>query len=108
VIRNEIGFDSNDGNAYKASAIGGRVVSSLSIRQIDPMMKERLRLRAARNGRSMEAEVRAILKEVLAGPALGSGADLVRSIRRRFAPLGGVELELPARGAGREPPRFDG
>jgi plasmid stability protein len=57
----------------------------------------------------MEAEARAILKEVLTAqqstrPA--SGAELVASIRRRFAPLGGVDLELPARGPGREPPSF--
>jgi len=83
--------------------------ASLNIRQLDPALKEQLRIRAAHNGRSMEAEARAILKEVLtaqqsARPA--SGAELVASIRRRFAPLGGVDLELPARGPGREPPSF--
>lgn len=36
-----------------------------------------------------------------------SGAELVAAIRRRFAPLGGVELDLPPREAGREPPRFE-
>ena len=36
-----------------------------------------------------------------------TGAALVTAIRRRFAPLGGVELELPSRQAGREPPRFE-
>lgn len=84
--------------------------ASLNIRQLDPALKEQLRIRAAHNGRSMEAEARAILKEVLmvhqsARPA--SGAELVASIRRRFAPLGGVDLELPPRGADREPPRFE-
>ena len=84
--------------------------ASLNIRQLDPALKEQLRIRAAHNGRSMEAEARAILKEVLtasrsAHPA--SGAELVASIRRRFAPLGGVDLELPPRGPGREPPRFE-
>ena len=34
-------------------------------------------------------------------------AELVAAIRRRFAPLGGVELDLPPREAGREPPRFE-
>ena len=33
--------------------------------------------------------------------------DLGSRIRARFAPLGGVELEIPARGPMREPPRFD-
>ena len=84
--------------------------ATLNIRQLDPALKEQLRIRAAHNGRSMEAEARAILKEVLtasqsAHPA--SGADLVASIRRRFAPLGGVDLDLPVREPSREPPRFE-
>lgn len=84
--------------------------ASLNIRQLDPVLKEQLRIRAAHSGRSMEAEARAILKEALMRqpperPA--SGAELVASIRRRFAPLGGVELELPPRGPDREPPRFE-
>jgi plasmid stability protein len=79
---------------------------SLDIRQLDPTLKEQLRIRAAHHGRSMEAEARAILKDALnARPT--TGADLVAAIRRRFAPLGGVELELPPRVPGREPPRFE-
>lgn len=83
--------------------------ASLNIRQLDPALKERLRVRAAHNGRSMEAEARTILREVLMGGAdrPGTGAELIAAIRRRFAPLGGVELELPPRGPGREPPRFE-
>jgi plasmid stability protein len=81
-------------------------MTALNIRQLDPTVKEQLRLRAARNGRSMEAEARAILKEALASTQPASGATLVQSIRQRFAPLGGVELELPPRGPGRKPPDF--
>jgi len=71
-------------------------MGSITIRQLDHSTKERLRLRAARHGRSMEAEAREILKQALAtgdSPA----ADLAEAIRRRFAPLGGVELDLPPR-----------
>ena len=82
-------------------------MASLNIRQLEPTVKEQLRLRAAHNGRSMEAEARAILKEALAVRKAESGASLVESIRRRFGPLGGVELELPPRGPGREPPSFE-
>lgn len=83
-------------------------MASLNIRQLDPALKERLRVRAAHHGRSMEAEARAILKDALAGAAQpATGAALVESIRRRFEPLGGVELELPPRGPYREPPGFD-
>lgn len=83
-------------------------MASLNIRQLDPALKERLRIRAAYHGRSMEAEARAILKGALArAPQPTTGAALVESIRRRFAPLGGVDLELPPRGPYREPPSFD-
>ena len=82
-------------------------MASLNIRQLDPRVKEQLRLRAARNGRSMEAEARALLKEALATTKPATGAALVESIRERFGPLGGVELELPPRGPGRELPSFE-
>jgi antitoxin FitA len=65
--------------------------SSLMIRNVDSGLKERLRIRAARNGRSMEAELRQILND-----ALNSGKDepnLAEAIRRRFVRFGGVELE---------------
>jgi phosphopantothenoylcysteine decarboxylase/phosphopantothenate--cysteine ligase len=38
-------------------------VASLTVRQLDDKLKARLRLRAARNGRSMEDEVRVILRK---------------------------------------------
>src|SRR4051812_46686654 len=37
-------------------------MASLTVRQLDEALKQQLRLRAARNGRSMEDEVRTILK----------------------------------------------
>ena len=81
-------------------------MASLNIRQLEPALKERLRVRAAQHGRSMEAEARVILKEALAAPRSATGTELITSIRRRFAPLGGVELELPPRDSLREPPDF--
>lgn len=81
-------------------------MASLNIRQLEPALKEKLRVRAAQHGRSMEAEARAILKEALGAPAPATGAELLESIRQRFAPLGGVELELPPRGPWRDPPDF--
>ncbi|MDI3469442.1 MAG: phosphopantothenoylcysteine decarboxylase / phosphopantothenate---cysteine ligase [Pseudolabrys sp.] len=38
-------------------------MASLTVRQIDESVKKRLRLRAARNGRSMEDEIRVLLRE---------------------------------------------
>ena len=54
----------------------------------------------------MEEEAREILKAALAGGE-GSGENLAQAIRRRFAPLGGVELDLPPREPIREPPKFE-
>ena len=81
-------------------------MASITIRNLDDDVKTGLRVRAAGNGRSMEEEVRLILREAVgedAVPAKGLGT----AIHELFKPLGGVELELPPRGPMREPPRFD-
>jgi plasmid stability protein len=80
--------------------------ASLHVRHIEAGVKEQLRIRAAHNGRSMEAEARAILKEALICSHPITGASLVQAIRRRFEPLGGVDLELPSREGRREPPNL--
>ena len=80
-------------------------MATLTIRNIDAALKARLRVRAARNGRSMEAELRHILGEILAVDK-DSEPNLVEAIRRRFAPLGGVELEPHPRVPVGEPPEF--
>ena len=67
----------------------------LTIRDFDESLKAKLRIRAAEHGRSMEAEVRAILAAVLtksdSGPGMGT------RIRQRFADLDDVSFELPQR-----------
>src|SRR4029077_2759433 len=47
-------------------APGERSMASITIRQLDEALKRRLRLRAARNGRSMEDEARTILRNAAA------------------------------------------
>jgi antitoxin FitA len=84
----------------------GALMASLTIRRIDADVKDRLRVRAARHGRSMEEEARRILGEAC-GPELPPPRNAYEAIRRHFEPLGGVELELPPRGPYREPPSFD-
>jgi plasmid stability protein len=68
------------------------MMATLTIRNIDPALKERLRIRAAGNGRSMEAELRHILSTTIGG-GTNREINLAEAIRRRFLPLGGVELE---------------
>ena len=70
-------------------------MAALSIRDLDETVKRRLQLRAARHGRSMEAEARAILTEAVSEPA--DSAGLFTALLDRFAPLGGVDLEPPDR-----------
>ena len=81
-------------------------MASITIRNLEDGVKTGLRKRAAGNGRSMEEEVRLILRE-----AVGRGAVPTRglgtAIHELFKPFGGVELELPSREPMREPPRFD-
>jgi antitoxin FitA len=85
---------------------GEASMATLTIRNLDAGLKERLRVRAAQHGHSMEAEVRDILRDTLNEPER-SAVNLYQRIRSRFAPLGGVDLELPPREPAPEPPRFD-
>ena len=80
-------------------------MGSITIRRLDDDLKERLRQRAARHGRSMEDEVREVLRLSLATDA-SEPDNLAERIQARFASLGGVELDLPERDPTREPPGF--
>ena len=80
----------------------------ITIRNLDPALKERLRVRAAQHGQSMEAEARRILQTVLTPQEAPPVRHLYDRGRARFAPLGGVDLVLPPPEPVREPPRFDG
>jgi antitoxin FitA len=82
-------------------------ISSITIRNLDPAVKERLRVRAAQHGHSMESEARDIISSAV-GAERPREVNLAEAIRRRFAPLGGADdLEIPPREPARDPPRFD-
>ncbi|MFC0545018.1 FitA-like ribbon-helix-helix domain-containing protein [Kutzneria chonburiensis] len=70
-------------------------MATLTIRDFDDELKAQLRVRAAGNGRSMEAEVRAILADVLTRPV--STVGMGTRIAQRFNGVAGEPLELPAR-----------
>lgn len=80
-------------------------MASITIRNLDDDVKSRLRVRAASNGRSMEEEVRLILRAAVGRKP--TSTNLAHIIRAHFGPSNGVDLELPSRVAGREPPSFD-
>ena len=78
-------------------------MASITIRNFDDDVKTRLQVRAAEHHRSMEEEVRIILRNAVNGDRAGP-RDLAKFTRDCFASLGGVELEFPKRGPMREPP----
>lgn len=80
-------------------------MASITIRNLDDGLKRRLRIRAAEHGRSMEEEARKILRQAIGKPAAPD--NLGETIHRRFAALGGVNLDLPPREPMPEPPRVD-
>lgn len=63
----------------------------MTIRNIDDAIKARLRLRAARNGRSMEEEARDILRSALSSE-LPHPRNLADAVRERFGAMHGVDL----------------
>lgn len=79
-------------------------MATLTIRDFDDDLKAALRVRAAQHGRSMEGEVREILRTVLERPSGGPG--LGTRIRQRFSGSGD-DLELPSRAERPRPAVFD-
>lgn len=74
-------------------------MAAVTVRSIPEQTHRALKLRAARHGRSTEAEIRAILEDAVR-PKVGIGSAL-RSLGKS---VGGVEFELrrdrtPTRGA---------
>ena len=69
-------------------------MGTLTIRQLDERTHARLRGRAARHGRSVEAEVRAILDAAVDLP----DQNILLALHATMAKAGGADLELPTRG----------
>ena len=70
-------------------------MASITIRNLDDELKARLRRAAAEHGHSIEEEVRRILRQALEKPRPGHG--LGSRIHKRYAAIGGIDLELPTR-----------
>jgi|CXWL01.1.fsa_nt_gi plasmid stability protein len=91
VIRNEI-IDINEIKCHATT------MASITVRKLDDEIKERLRVRAAQAGHSMEEEARSILIRALGG---ATGPEFLARARRIFGPEHGVELEIPRRESAR-------
>jgi len=76
-------------------------MATITIRNLDEKVKRKLQVRAALNGRSMEAEARELISGILEVPSSVEGiepeVDLGTAIHNLFASLGGVELPIPPR-----------
>lgn len=79
-------------------------MASITIRNLDNNLKAQLRLRAARHGRSMEAEVRVILAQSVSAPS--AEENLALAIHRRFENLDAESLPIQPRQEVRTPPEF--
>jgi len=82
-------------------------MASITIRNLNDDVKARLRVQAARHGRSMEEEARDLIRSALARTGQSETECLARSIRRRFADLDDVELEIAPREPIPEPPELE-
>jgi plasmid stability protein len=82
-------------------------MTSVTIRNLEEGVISRLRIRAAEHGRSMEEEAHAILTHALDDKKKKPTVGLATAIRRRFAPVGYVDLPHIERGPMRPPVEFD-
>jgi antitoxin FitA len=86
-------------------------MGTLTIRNIDEMTKSRLRVRAARNGRSMEEELRKLIQAATSGEEFGGPRedyDWAERISARFREVGGFDYKPPIMMKGRPPLDFSG
>lgn len=75
-------------------------MSIITIHQLEPDIAQQLEQLAAQNGRTIELEIKAILKSVLA-PKKSNNIDLATAINKRFADFWDFKIpEIP-----REPMR---
>ena len=86
-------------------------MASITIRNLDDNVKQKLRKQAAENGRSLEAEARDILSrnanESPSSHPIKTGLDLFRGIREAVEKYGGVDLEpFPDEVLAEQPAKF--
>ena len=77
-------------------------MATLTVRDLDDSVRDRLRVLAAQHGRSMEAEVRAILTEAVASPVERSLIDTLQAFSAVLADSG-YDLEPMPRQPARDP-----
>lgn len=70
-------------------------MANISARNLNDEVAAQIKVRAAQNGRSMEAEARAIFTASVTDRS--DESNIALAYHERFTELGGVELEIPTR-----------
>ena len=80
-------------------------MTNITLEPLQPQITQRLQQRASKNGRSIEAEITAILSSVLISePPQTATLDLATAIQRHFADIEDFEIPEIPREAIRTPP----
>ena len=80
-------------------------MASITIRDLDDKLERNLREQAEEHGRTFQEEVKEILRRGI--KKREAPKKIGTTIHRRFAAIGGVDLELPTREPMPDPPKFD-
>jgi antitoxin FitA len=80
-----------------------KFMAAVTIRNLSEETHRALKIRAARNGRSTEAEIRTILEEAVSKTHKKIGSELAAFGRR----YGGLELKISREGSPVKPARFE-
>ena len=82
-------------------------MTNITLEALQPQITQRLQQRASKNGRSIEAEITAILSSVLISEQTPTEPlSLATAIQRRFADIEDFEIPEIPREAIRTPPTF--
>jgi plasmid stability protein len=83
-------------------------MATLTVRNIEDETKQLLRLRAARNGHSLEQELRSIIRDAaVAREPASRESSLYDDIRELVEPHGGFEIPIPDRQPAARPIPFE-
>ncbi len=81
-------------------------MQTIIISNVDDALKQQLQDQADKHGHSLEEEASNILRSALVRAPETAPGNLAGAIRAIVEPLGGIELDILPRKAGREPPAF--
>jgi plasmid stability protein len=84
-------------------------MASVTVRDVEDETKQRLRLRAARHGNSLEAELRVVLREAASAREKVSRPprNLYDAVRELVEPHGGFDIPIPPRQRAPRPVPFE-